>query len=94
MKHVDRVVRRAWAAALWFQDLRTDHNTAFGDCREVLRVVLSFETWFMSDDWDQSWVSETQRRLRAIVEQPHRHMGSDPTLLPDLHECLIQRLCE
>ena len=47
---VERLVRRSWAAALWFQDLRTDYSTAFGDCREVLRVVLSFETWFMGDE--------------------------------------------
>lgn len=48
----------------------------------------------MGDEWDQVWVVETQRKLRRVCEQPQRHMGNDPTLLPDLYECLILCLCE
>lgn len=89
---LERIVRRAFVAGIWFHDLQTSRLTKFGDCREVMRTVLSFATWFDNDEWGDAWICDAQKKLLAVVEQDHRHLGEDPTLIPELFDCLMECL--
>jgi hypothetical protein len=85
------LIRRAFVVGIWFHELQSSRLTKWGDCREVMRVVLSFTVW-CEGETDPEWARITQQRMVDVVNQPERHLGHDGTLIPDLYDCLMESL--
>lgn len=90
-----RFAERCFLCGQWFHEFQINRLLMFGDCREVLRQVLSFESLFLGYPTAvRLWANSTQDALVRVCEQSHRTLGADNELLGDLRAVLIGRLTE